>query len=247
MWQFPPVKRGVNEGWRYWGHDFTGRNADQAITQAAPIYPDIVVSDGSGAVTATVIAGVESGVLELVSPSDASPTAGEDIIGVQSGLIARPDRGGIIFEARISQVTAITNRLIFVGLTDTTADEYPATIAAADAITTTFSDGAGFVYDTRADTDEWFCIAVDSDTDHASNGRSNIVPAAAAVEETLGIYVSSLGDVDFWRNRRLVRHMNRALSPDVVYTAAVLVSSNGANAVTMRLDAIDLWWKPERP
>lgn len=96
-------------------------------------------------------------------------------------LPVRTSLDNLVFEARVKINTSIANISVNIGFTDNSmgvALEEPFTIGAGDAITSNATDACCFVYDSDADTDQWFACAVDSDVDDTGNATTGIAPVA---------------------------------------------------------------------
>jgi hypothetical protein len=72
---------------------------------------------------------------------------------------------------------------VFMGFTDQrTALEMPFTLAAGNVLTSNASNAVGILFDTAADTDNWWLVGVASDID-ATKQDTGAPPAAAAAEK----------------------------------------------------------------
>ena len=109
-----------------------------------------------------------------------------------------------------------------------------------EAITSTASDAVCFVYDTGADTDEWFACAVDGDTDDAGNATTGTAPVADTYQ-TLRIEVSSDGaTIKFYINGSLVKTLSgdAGVSPDVNLYATVIACATTTTSKTVDVDYV---------
>lgn len=137
------------------------------------------------------ITAAEGGVMRLVT-GDADGTTANDGSQIVLAVPVQADSGGLVFETRLKIATAITTVSVFAGLTDSTALEEAFTNS-ADVITSTASDGCGFLYDTDATTDDWWAVAVDSDVDDTGNASTGTAPVADTYQ-TLRMEVSADGN-----------------------------------------------------
>lgn len=121
----------------------------------------------------------QSGGVAVLVTGDADGTAANDGSQLVANCPIRLDEMSepIVVEARIRIKTAITTVSVFFGLTDNGSLEEPFSNS-SDTITSNATDGAGFLYDTDATTDQWWGVAVDSDTDDAGNATLGVAPTA---------------------------------------------------------------------
>jgi hypothetical protein len=148
------------------------------------------------------------------------------------------DLGGLIFEARV-KLSAITSVKVFIGLTDVASYEHPFSIDNADAVTATADDAVGFVFDTTAATDKWFCCAVDSTTVDTGSGVTTAVPVATTYQ-TFRIALNSTGTaLDFYVNGSLVKTLSAAgVSPNVSLYPTICISELNNSARTAVVDYV---------
>jgi len=181
----------------------------------------------------------EGGVIRLTT-GDADGTMANDGSQIVCAVPVQADGGGLVFETRLHINTAITDISVCAGLTDSTSLEEPFSIGASDAITSTASDAACFVYDTGADTDEWFACAVDSDTDDSGNATTSQAPVADTYQ-ILRIEVSSDGaTIKFYIDGTLVKTLSgdAGVSPDVNLYATVSACATTTTSKTVDVDYI---------
>lgn len=178
------------------------------------------------------------GVLRLTS-GDAGTGIAADGSQVIAHIPMQADSGGLVFEARLHVNTAVTTVQVAAGFTDVTTLEFPATIGASDAITTTFSDGCCFVYDTDGDTDEWFAVGVAGDTDATGNGACGLAPVED-VYQTLRIEIDADGaTARFYINGALVKTLTAAaVTASTSVYATVVVNSTTTAVRTVDVDYI---------
>lgn len=193
------------------------------------------------AVTSTKEAG---GVIQLVSGDDGGGVAADGSQIVSAIPVQADDGYGIVMEARLKIVSAVTTVQVCVGFTDSTSLELPVSIGGSDALTTTASDFAGFVYDTGADTDRWFGVAVDSDTDDTSSASTGIVPVADTYQ-VLKVEVAPSGNVvRFSIDGVEVLKFNpgsAGVSPNVNLYPTIIVNSTTTTSRTVKVDYVKVW------
>lgn len=126
--------------------------------------------------------------------------------------------GGLIMEAKVTPVSAVTTVAYFVGLTDTLATstlEEPMTLSGT-TFTTTATDAVGFLYDTNATTDVFYGMSVAGDTDGAAAVPCSLPVAGTAV--TLRVELDTSGNAKFYENG--------------VYKGAIATAVTAATALT---------------
>jgi len=179
-------------------------------------------SGGSTAITAAV-----NGVLRITTDDQ---TDG-DRIALTYQLNWKASDGGMIMEARLKNVTAITLRTLFVGFTDvlaaSTIVEMPIEMLAA-ALTTTATDAVGFMYDTASTNDTWYCVGVKADND-ATEVDTTIAPVAGTYQ-TLRVAVSADGHADFFINGKYEGHVDNAITASVACTPIIALEAQGEAA-----------------
>lgn len=173
---------------------------------------------------AIVLADQAGGVIRLKTGDDAAATMTVNGVQLQSQLNWRANKGGLVWEGRVT-ISAITSVALFVGLTDQRAAlEMPFTLGAGDALTSNATDAVGVLFDTAADTDNWWLVGVKADVD-AAKQNSALAPVASTFE-TWRIEVTATGDASFYRNGVLVGAvMPNAVTASVGLTPVVAVFS----------------------
>jgi hypothetical protein len=149
-------------------------------------------------ITATISAAV-GGEVAMTTGDDVAGSMAVNGVQLDSNLNWRGTVGvEMVFEVRV-KLNAITNVALFVGLTDQVAAlEMPFTLAAGDALTSNATDAVGWLFDTGADTDNWWLVGVANDVD-ATKQNSAIAPVAGTYE-TLRVQVLYDGSAVFYRN-----------------------------------------------
>lgn len=208
----------------------------QTLTEADT--PWILNSGSDAEAIDPAISAQECGVLRLTTGDDDGTTA-KDASQVVCHIPVQADSGGLVFETRLHINTAVTNVSVCAGLTDSTSLEEPFSIGAADAITSTATDAACFCYDTSADTDEWFMLAVDSDSDDTGNATTGTAPVADTYQ-TLRIEVASDGNtVRYYIDGTLEGTLtNAGVTETANLYATVIACGDGTASKTVDVDYI---------
>lgn len=209
----------------------------QTLTEADT--PWILNSGSDDLAVDPAVSAAERGVV-VVTTGDGDGSTAADAAQLVCAIPVQADSGGLIFEARLHINTAITNVAINVGLTDATGLEEPFTIGGSDTITSTASDAVCFVYDTGADTDEWFMCAVDSDTDDSGNATTGTAPTADTYQ-IFRIEVDSDGaTIRFYIDGTLEGTLSgdAGVSPDVNLYATVIACGDGTASKTVDVDYV---------
>jgi len=207
----------------------------QTITEADTPWVLNAGTDGSAADPA--IAAEKFGVIQLTTGAGDGSTA-QDGSQLVCHIPVQAQSGDLVFETRL-HLDAITNVAVNAGLTDSTSLEEPFTIGGSDNITSNASDAACFVFDTSADTDEWFACAVDSNSDDSGNTSLGVAPVAGTYQ-TLRIEVSDDGGtIKFYINGTLKKTLSNAgVSPDADLYATVVACGDGTASKTVDVDYI---------
>jgi hypothetical protein len=167
-----------------------------------------------------------------------------------TGLNHRASSGSIIVQWRVKNVSAITTRALFVGLTDTVSIENPIELAGT-TFTANATDAVGFVYDTAATTDVWYYVganngAVVGGSAVQFNG-ANAAPSAD-VYENFRIEVTPDGDAVFSYGKdngtstnqgmREIGRIEGAIGTGVNLTPITLIETRTAGASTAYVDSL---------
>ena len=184
------------------------------------------------------ITAAEGGVIRLTT-GDAGTGVAADGSQLVCAVPVQADSGGLHCECRLRINSAVTDIQVNVGLTDSTSLELPVSISGT-TITTTASDAAVFCYDTSQTTDEWYGVAVDSDTDDAGNAILGVAPTADTYQR-LGIHVSSDGtEIRFLVDgvEKLKLSGDAGISPDVDLYFTVVANATTTTTKTVDVDYI---------
>ena len=206
------------------------------------VIPDEIGGLAENSGTAATVVGKAGGVGTLVTGTSSGNRA-----QFTAGLNHKAEDGSLIFVARVMNLTAITNRALFLGFTDTVAQENPIEVSGT-TITSSASDAVGFMFDTAATTDVWYVQGVKADTDTpltaASVNGGNVVPTAGTYQE-FRIEVSTDGDATFYIDGEMCGFVANCVTPTVLLTPIVLVEARTTAAQTVYVDY--LGWEGATP
>ena len=112
----------------------------------------------------------------------------------------------------------------------------PATISGT-TVTTNASDGVFFCFDVAADTDEWYFISVDSDTDGTGTAITGTAPAQNTYQ-TMRIEVDTAGAVcrGYIDGTLSITITAGCVTNTVALTPVVVVDSSSAASVVLDVD-----------
>jgi lipoprotein-anchoring transpeptidase ErfK/SrfK len=167
-------------------------------------------------------------------------TLSESGVSLTHGLNWRASNGGLIFEARIIPITAVTTVCYFVGLTDTLATttlELPATLSTT-TITYVADNAVGWLYDTAATTDVFYGVGVKATSGIAF---ANAVVGSAPVADTamtLRIEVTSSGAAEFFQDGVSKGTLANAVTSTTQLTPIVAAMARTTSSRTLDVDYI---------
>ncbi len=187
------------------------------------------------AVIATINAASIGGTVRLTSGD--SVVVAESSSSLTHALNWKAANGGLVFETKVTPVSSVANVAYFIGLTDvlaTTTLEEPVTLS-----TTTFTSNAtdcvGFVFDTAATTDVFYCIGVANDVDTSSVATSAPVADTAI---TLRIELSTAGGASFYVNGARVATIAAAVTASVALTPVIEVMARTTTSKSIDVDHV---------
>lgn len=186
---------------------------------------------------ATVLADQANGIVRITTGDDAAASMAVNGVQVQSQLNWRANKAGLVWEGRVA-IDTITSVAVFIGLTDQrSALEMPFTLAAGDVLTSNASDAVGVLFDTAADTDNWWMVGVAADVD-ATKQNSAVAPSAGTFE-TWRIELTTAGVASFYRNGTLIgTAMTGAVTASVLLTPVVAAFSRSAASRNIDVDLL---------
>lgn len=209
--------------------DFAGNEIDGARWQS--------LQGTSSACEQPIVYQGIGGFVRMTTGSDAGATMALNGVQLQSNLNWAAAKGGLSVEIRL-RVDDITNLCLFLGLTDQLdVLEMPFTLGAGNALTSNATDAVGVLYDTAADTDDWWLVGVAADID-AAKQDSGLAPVNATLE-TWRIDIDAVGQAYFYRNGTLIGTvMTGAVTPAVALTPYIGAFSRAASSRNVDTDEI---------
>lgn len=212
--------------------DFLGEEIDGYRWQS-------LIGTDTEARQALVLADQVAGVVRLTTGDDAAADMATNGAQLQGKLNWRADRGVLEWEAKIA-LDAITTVALFIGLTDQVAAlEMPFTLAAGDALTSNATNAVGVLFDTAADTDNWWLVGVKADVD-ATKQNAAVAPVAATFE-TWKIEVDGAGAATFYRNDALIGSaMTAALTVSAPLVPVIAAFSRAASSRNVDVDFLSV-------
>ena len=185
---------------------------------------------------AVIVAGI-NGIIQMVTGADVGGTMALNGTQLDSSLNWYPNNGSLVYEFRI-KTSSIANIAIFFGLTDqNTTLEMPFTLGAGNTLTSNASNAIGVLYDTAADTDNWWLVGVNNDVD-ATKQNTAVAPVANTYEKW-HVDVSSYGEGRFYKNGVLIGTvMSPGTNSSVVLTPVIAAFSRTNASVTVTCDKI---------
>jgi len=186
---------------------------------------------------AVVLADQNNGVARLTTGADAGATMALNGVQLQGRLNWSASKGCLSWEADIA-ISAITSVCVFIGFTDQVAAlEMPFTLGAGDALTSNATDAAGVLFDTAADTDNWWLVGVKADVD--ATKQNTAVAPAAGVSERWRIDIDAASNATFYRNGTAVGTvLADALTASASLAPVVAAFARGAASRTIDIDQI---------
>ena len=164
-------------------------------------------------------------------------TTAESESSLTHGLNWKANQGGLVFETRVKPVSSVANVAYFIGLTDvlaTTTLEEPVTLSGT-TFTANADDAVGFVFDTAATTDVFYCIGVKATTKTAATATSAPVADTAV---TLRIELSVAGTASFYVDGTLVATIADAVTATVALTPVIEVMARTTTSKSIDADYV---------
>lgn len=218
-----------------WFEDFFG--------DAIPDEIEAVTGTDPQAVAVAIEADQAGGVATFSTGDDNAGGCAASCAGAVLGLHWSANTGGtLIFETRIHLDGDITNKMLAVGFIDNAALEFPVTIGGSDARSWTSDDAVVFVYDSGADTDEWFALSRAGTTEGTGVGATGVAPVGDTFQ-TLRIEVDQGGaDARFYIDGVLVATVtaNAVTAADLL--SPIVIADTSEDAVqAVDVDYIAVW------
>lgn len=190
------------------------------------------LTENSG--TAATGAG-EDGILNLVTGA-----ASGNRSGVTQTLSWRPTGGPLIMEVVLKNVTAVTNRCVFVGFTDVATLETPIEMPSG-TLTSNATDAIGFLYDTDATNDRWHIAGVKGDADSTLIELDEIYDPVADEYQGLKLAIYPDGHAVYSVNGQEIGRTEAGyVAANVSLTPAIYVETRTTAAQTVHVDMVDL-------
>lgn len=204
---------------------------------AALLTDEWAAQEGTDSTQATqaISAGIVNGEFRVASGND-DGTYAADGSQITTGLNLKASLGGILVEARVRGISAVTTVSFGFGLTDTVALEEPFSVATATQ-TSNCSDGAMFTYDTAMTTPRYWASAVNTDVD-TSAASTGVLPVADTYN-ILRIEANANGDTQWFIDDVLVKDtVSAAFNPAILLTPILYVCSTTTTARIFAADYI---------
>lgn len=214
--------------------DFLGASLNPAIAGT---------SENSG--TAAIVTGQRGGVGGLTTGATSGNRS-----QFTTGLNHRAADGSILVQFRVKNVTAVTTRALFIGLTDTVSIENPIELSGT-TFTANATDAVGFVFDTAATTDVWYGVGAKNNSVTGGSAITFNGASAAPVADTYENFIIEVtpdGDAIFSYGKdngtdtsqgvREVLRIDSAVGTGVNLTPIVLIETRTAGASTAYVDTL---------
>jgi hypothetical protein len=143
-----------------------------------------------------------SGVARLTTGASATGDFATNGSSLTSGAMWAAGMYNFVAEFRV-KLNRITDVSLFVGLTNTVGTgalsntEMPFTLASGNALTSNVSNAVGVLFDTAADTDNWWLVGVDDGVDAAK--QDSLVAPTMSTFEYWKITITNTGVATFFR------------------------------------------------
>lgn len=200
-------------------------------------------SENSG--TAAIVVAQRGGVGGLVTGTSSGNRS-----AFTTGLNYLVSDGSVVVQWRVKNVTAVTTRALFVGLSDTVSLENPIEISGT-TFTSNATDAVGFVYDTDATTDVWYTAGVNTDSDKGGTAvtiNGSTVAPTADVYENFRIEVNPEGDATLYYGKdngdqtvqgwQQVAFIENAVASTALLTPYCLIETRTTAAATAYVDSL---------
>lgn len=176
------------------------------------------------------------GVARVSSGDDAAADMATNGAQLVSATNWTAGQHGLVFEARVALV-GVTATCAFIGFTDSVALEMPFTLGASDTLTSNATDAVGVLFDTAADTDNWWLVGVANNSD-ATKQDAGVAPSSNTME-TWRIEITNAGAATFYRNGTVIgTAMSGAVRNSIALTPTIAVFSRAATVRAVDADYI---------
>lgn len=182
------------------------------------------------------VSGGEDGITFGRTGANATDTMANNGLQLVGGTNFKASKGNLVFETRVKSLNVDFFQL-FVGFTDSESLEMPFSLGSEDALTSTASNAVGFLFDTEADTDNWFSVGVKSNTDatHSDLGSAPV----GNTYDTLRVEINADEVARFYLNGSKVGpDMSAAVSGSASLVPTVAALSHAAAYRQVTIDYI---------
>ncbi len=155
-----------------------------------------------------------------------------------ASLACKPENGPIYMAAKLNLVATLTDLKVFVGITDSLADEAILDIDGSDVLTAVADDAIGLLYDDNAATKRWMMAAVNATV--VDVNAAFVLAANAPVADTdqwLSMAINEKGDVLFEIDDKMVGRFTAAIDPSVQITPVIMLETTNSSVELVDVDA----------
>lgn len=213
----------------------------RVVEQNEEFFGDVLADEwnvrlGSDAACAGAVTWFDEGMFRMTLGANAAGTMATNGVVLDSGFVGwRPQRGPLSIETKVT-LSAVTSVCMFFGFTTGLGLQMPIEMAAGDAVVSTTVHGVGWVFDTAADTDNWWLTGVANNIDAVAQNVGSA--PSAATQYVLRIEVGTDGSAYFFKDGVAVgTKMTGACTPTLNYTPIVAAFSREATSKT-----VDVFW-----
>lgn len=217
--------------------------SDMSVIKAGSglrIFGDGHADNDSGLV---VQAAAEGGIQARMTTTDEA--AHGLALGMDAGVWQPDITGGMVIDVEFSNVSAITNRSMFIGFVGTAIDAFVAGVTGATTVVTLVQDDiAGAHFSTGyADGNAWYSIANKSDADASETADIDTetdVPAAATYQR-MRVEIDASGGMTIFANKTLIDTTAEALDADEECSPIFFLESLSNAIISADVRSISMW------
>lgn len=235
---------GVSSDWRDQAGKAVADTAAEAIIPGSGVrvFGQGVAETDSGAVAQ---AAAEGGiVLRITTTNEAAHLIA---LGMDAGVMQPDQHGMLVIDVELTNVSAITNRAMFVGFLGTAADALdPAVTGSGTTATLVQDDLAGLWFDTGlTDGDRIFGVHNKSNEaasqDLSADGDTSTDIAAAGTYQRFRVEIDADGAMRAFIDKALVYSESAALDADEEVSPVVYLESNTTSALSADVRRLSAW------
>jgi hypothetical protein len=235
---------GVESDWRD-GVGVAIAGSTMSVTLAGSgirVFGDGHADDDSGAVAQT--AGEGGTVMRLTTTNEAAHMIA---LGMAAGVMQPDQHELMVVDVEFTNITAITDRSMYVGFIGTAADALVQPVTLATTVATLVQDDlAGVVFDTAAtDVDRWYGVSnalnAAATQDLALNGNTGVNVPAAATYQRVRVEIDSAGAMEVFINKASVYTKAAAVSVSEELSPVFYLCSNAADIKTCDVRRFSAW------